>query len=467
MRSIDQIQFISRIAPERIAVIAGMSVVTYGMLEHATRQVMARVAQLGLQPGSLVGIAIKAPARHLAVTLGLARLGLVSAPVSGDQVLAALPPLDVMLADQQMLVGQGRLCLVVDDSWFAGDLPPPLPVSRADSDLFRIVTSSGTTGVPKPLNHSYLTLEQQLVAARYSFDMAQSHRRALLMLDLSTNWSLMSALGALSRGNCLCFAANPREALTMVALYECDLLLGAVFHLDLLVKEQRLRRVELPSLGAIITGGSLIGPELAEDIHALLCRNVLLHYGSSELGLTALARTAVADLEGGELGAILPWNEVQVVDEQRRLLPDGEIGELRIRAEGQVANLPRESGVEGLPWFYPGDVGYRTADGRLFLTGRATDLINIGGGKIAPERIERMLRRYPKVKDAAVCGFGSGVETIRAAIVVDEGFDLAELSQHCARELSVARMEKFIVVDTIPRGPSGKIMRAELRKSLT
>lgn len=467
MRSIDQIQFISRIAPERIAVVAGTSIVTYGMLEQATRQVMARIAQLGLSPGSLVGVAIKAPARHLAVTLGLARLGLVSAPVGNDQILAVLPPLDLMLADQPMLVGQGRLCLVVDESWFAGDLPMPPAVSRADSDLFRIVTSSGTTGVPKPLIHSYLTLEQQLVASRYSFDMAHSQKRALFMLDLSTNWSLMSAMGALSRGRSLYFSANPREALTMLALYDCDLLLGSVFHLDLLVKEQRLKRVELPSLGTIVTGGSLIGPELAEAIHALLCRNVLLHYGSSELGLTALAMTSDADLEGGELGAILPWNEVEVVDEKRRPLPDGEVGELRIRAEGQVTNLPRDNGDVGLPWFYPGDVGYRTPDGRLFLTGRIGDLINVGGGKIAPERVERMLRRHPKVRDAGVCGFGSGLERIRAAVVVEDGFVMAELEAHCAREFTIAPIERITTVGEIRRVTSGKIDRLALRQSLT
>lgn len=469
MRSIDQIAFVSRIAPERIAVIAGTSIVTYAMLEQATRQVMARLAEFGLAPGSLVGMSIKAPARHLAVTLAIARLGLVSAPVPSDQVLAVLPELDLMLADAPMAVPDGRICLVADDTWFAGDRQPPADAVTPDDALFRIVTSSGTTGTPKPLIHSYRTLEQQLVAARFSFDMATSHERTLIMLDLVTNWALMSALSALSRGRTLCFAANPAEVLRMLSLYGCDLLLGAVFHLDLLVKEQRNRPVPLPGLATIITGGSLIGPELCGDIHALLCRNVLLHYGSSELGLTAIAPTTEADLEGGELGHILPWNEVQVVDAERQPLPDGEVGEFRLRAEGQVTNLPDLDGnhVDGRPWFYPGDVGYRSAAGRLFLTGRIGDLINIGGGKIAPERIERMLRRHPKVKDAAVCGFGSGVERVRAALVVEEGFDLADVEAHCAREFPSMPIERFVVLSAIPRGPSGKIQRQELRKSLS
>jgi acyl-coenzyme A synthetase/AMP-(fatty) acid ligase len=467
MRSIDQIAFISRIAPERYAVIAGTSIVTFGMLEQATQQVMARVVEFGLPAGSLVGMSIKAPARHLAVTLALARLGLVSAPISSDQVLAVLPELDLVLADEPRTLSNGRLCLVVDDNWFSGSLPAPPSVPCADADLFRIVTSSGTTGTPKPLHVTYGTFEFQSQAPKLSSVMAGTWSRILMMMDLGASWALMLGMTALAEGRTLCFAANPDEAVRVMSLYKVDVLFGAVFHLNLILEAQRRRFIALPSLTAIITGGSLMDADLLGEVQGKLCRNILMHYGSTEIGLTAVARPSEADVEGGELGFILPWNEVEVVGEDRRPLPDGEVGEFRIRAEGQVVNLPREAGEDGLPWFYPGDVGYRSAEGKLFLTGRSSDLINIGGGKIAPERIERMLKRHPKVKDAGVCGFGTGLERIRAAVVVGEGFDLADLEAHCAREFKVAPIERIVVVEAISRGMTGKIERKVLRESLS
>lgn len=467
MRSIEQIQFISRIAPERIAVIAGSSIVTYGMLEQATRQVAARIAEFGLSPGSLIGLSIKAPARHLAVTLAVARLGLVSAPVASDQVLAVLPEIDLMLADEPRILSSGRICLVVDDAWFAGDLPAPPIVPRQDADLFRIVTSSGTTGTPKPLDLTYKTFEFQSQAPKLSFVMAGTWSRLLLMMDLSASWSLMLATSALADGRTICFAANADEAVRVMSLYQVEVLFGAVFHLNLVIEAQRRRFVPLPTLKSIITGGSLLDADLLGEVQGKLCRNILMHYGSTEIGLTAVARPSEADVEGGELGFILPWNEVEVVGETREPLPDGEVGEFRIRAEGQVRNLPRLAD-EALPWFYPGDVGYRR-DGRLYLTGRASELINLGGGKIAPERIERILKRHPKVRDAGVSGFGfgSGIERIRAAVVVEEGFEMAELEAQMARQFPLAPIERIIVVAEIKRGTIGKIERQALRESLS
>ncbi len=102
------------------------------------------------------------------------------------------------------------------------------------------------------------------------------------------------------------------------------------------------------------------------------------------------------------------------------------------------------------------------------ITGRTTDIVNIGGGKFAPEKIEQMLLRHPSVRDAGVVtvrGSG-GLEIVRAGIVSSADLDEADLTEHCRRNFKVAPIADFVRLETIPRGDTGKILRPELRRLL-
>jgi acyl-CoA synthetase (AMP-forming)/AMP-acid ligase II len=185
----DKIAYRAKLEPEQPAIIAGNSVVTFGMLESAVRSVGARIATFALQPGSVVAVSIKAPARHLAVTLALMRMGLVSAPFANEAALANLGQPAMALADQPFPMAGGRLCLVVDDEWFSGP-GAPLPPLRSEPDApCRIVMSSGTTGRPKPLLLSMATLEWQLYGVELQLTASGQWSRGLVMMDLNASWA--------------------------------------------------------------------------------------------------------------------------------------------------------------------------------------------------------------------------------------------------------------------------------------
>lgn len=463
MNIADKIAYRAKLEPELPAIIAGGSIVTFGMLQGAVRGVAARLAEFGLAPGSLVGISIKAPARHMAVSLALMRMGLASAPFANEAALANLPELAMAIADQPFAMPGGRLCMVAGDDWFApGDRPLPVLALPASTPC-RIVMSSGTTGRPKPLLLTAATLEWQLYGVELQLTAAGHWSRGLVMMDLTASWSFFTTLATLSAGRTMCFAANAAETLRVISLYGCEYLMGSVFHLRTLVDAQRERYVPVPSLMGMTIGGSVITAQLLSDIQAMLTRRIVLGYGSAEMGCVALEIAGGDASMDGACGYVLPSVELEVIDEGGNALPPNSSGRIRIRSEFTAMPIDgSEVGPGG--WFHPGDVGHVDATGRLFITGRVTELINVGGVKIAPERVEQVLLQHPRVVDAGVVGVpdGRGGDAIVAAVVADGQVDLTELSQFCAANFQAAPIARFVVLPQIPRGTTGKVVRPTL-----
>jgi len=459
----DKIAFRAKLEPEMPAIIAGNSVVTFGMLEGAVRGAAERLAAFGLQPGSIVGVSIKAPARHLVVSLALMRMGLCSAPFANEAGIALLPDLAMAVADQPFAMRDGRLCVVAGDDWFTPSSTPIVGQRLASDAAVRIVMSSGTTGRPKPLRQSRAAIDTQTEGAMPQLTAAGAWSRGMMMMDLNAWWSFCLVLWALSNGRTMCFAANPAETLRVMSLYGCEYLMGAVFHIRTLVDTQRQHFVPLPSLSGMTVGGSVITPALLADMQGLLTRRVVLVYGSTEIGAGAIEVAGVSAPMDGAAGFVQPDIELQVIDEDGTPMQLGTTGRIRIRSEAPATQ------VDGSPlnpdgWFYPGDVGSVDASGRLFISGRMTELINVGGGKVAPDRVEEVLLAHPGVGDAGVVGVADprGGDMIIAAVVAKGALDIEELARFAAERFRTAPIARIVQIERIPRGPTGKVVRPML-----
>jgi acyl-coenzyme A synthetase/AMP-(fatty) acid ligase len=117
----------------------------------------------------------------------------------------------------------------------------------------------------------------------------------------------------------------------------------------------------------------------------------------------------------------------------------------------------------------PGDFGRVTTDGMLVIGGRATELINIGGNKIAPERFEDIIRQCDGVKDAAVftVDIQSTLPQTWAAIVADGTVNIEDIIRRCASTPLIGAPTVVRIVSSIPRNSTGKILRDQLRRELT
>src|SRR5581483_1612298 len=380
-------------------------------------RVEERIRALDIAPGALVCVSLESPIRLMIVGAALFRLG--------HPVLATSKPLDIL--QLELPVGfflqapdapaiPGARQASVDDQWFAGERRPLAaspPKGFANEQAVALVAlSSGTTGRPKAISLSIKAF-QQWVMNYYSTLGLGTWDRFLNLIGLTSSWGFTLAAHSLFAGRTLLHASTARDALQMIAVYGADTVSATSQQLRELVREQARAPVPSTSLRVILTGGGLLSRAMMAEARASLCSNIVNLYGSTEAGGTAFANIDQLTGIDGATGFVAPWAEVEIVDQHGNALPPDTGGTVRIRATCQGAPYPpgrpeTDPSFHG-GWFYPGDRARITRDGLMILTGRTSDIINVGGLKLAPEVIEDTLREHPSIADAAAFGaMGSG-----------------------------------------------------------
>jgi len=229
-----------------------------------------------------------------------------------------------------------------------------------------------------------------------------------------------------------------------------------------------------PSLRAVLLGGApATGPLLDRCIERSV--PVFPTYGMTEAASQiATATPAEAAANPGTVGRPLFWTDLSVRDDDGDELPPGETGELVVSGptvSPGYLDADATAAAFGEVGLRTGDVGYRNADGLLWIVGRTDDLIITGGENVAPATVVGALRDYPDVADAAVVGLPDEEwgERVAALVVPREGADLtrATLDDHCRARLAGYEVQRTIrFADAIPRTDSGTVDRDAVRDRL-
>jgi acyl-CoA synthetase (AMP-forming)/AMP-acid ligase II len=144
----------------------------------------------------------------------------------------------------------------------------------------------------------------------------------------------------------------------------------------------------------------------------------------------------------------------------------GKEGAIRYRTPGQVSGYLVDGALEPFDdgWFVPGDRGHLTAEGHLVLTGRDSELLNLGGVKIDPQRIDDLAAGFPGLVDAAAFGIErrAGLPEAALAVVCAPHCDLRELDRRLRNALPAGHPTAYWRIDAIPRSRLGKPLRARL-----
>jgi fatty-acyl-CoA synthase len=196
-------------------------------------------------------------------------------------------------------------------------------------------------------------------------------------------------------------------------------------------------------------------------------------YGSTETGLVTLAGPSDHVARPGTIGRALRGNEIRLLDEAGREVPDGQVGELYARNTMLITGYhknqeaTRSSLRDG--FFSVGDLGRRDGDGYYYLESRKHDMVISGGVNIYPREIEDHLHAHPAILDAAVIGVPDPDwgESLRAFIVLRDGHRLSEdeVIAYCRNGLAdFKRPRKVTFVPELPRNPTGKVLKRELRE---
>jgi fatty-acyl-CoA synthase len=195
-------------------------------------------------------------------------------------------------------------------------------------------------------------------------------------------------------------------------------------------------------------------------------------YGATETGMVTLALPGEHTARPGTIGRALSGNEIRLVDEHGRLAATGEVGELYVRNTMLVAgyhndpDATRRAMKDG--FFSVGDMARMDADGYYYLADRKHDMVISGGVNIYPLEIEERLHAHPAVLEAAVIGVPDAEwgEALRAFVVrrPEERLAAEDVQRWCRDTLANYKCPKQIVfVDALPRTPTGKVLKRELR----
>jgi long-chain acyl-CoA synthetase len=244
-----------------------------------------------------------------------------------------------------------------------------------------------------------------------------------------------------------------------------------------MARHPHLEQYDLSSLRYIMWGATPVTRSIAEKVTARTGVRWLCGYGASEVPVIAV--NPIDDPGAWRLdSAGLPpaGIELRVADlETGRPVATGQTGEIQVRSASVMAGyLPAEESADAFVdgWYRTGDVGWLEAEGWVHLTDRSKEMIKVKGFQVAPAEIEAVLHGHPGVRDCAVFGVPdeSGGEVPVAAVALESSQRVTalELQQLVAESLAgYKRLHEVVMVEEIPRLPSGKVLRRTLRDAWT
>jgi acyl-coenzyme A synthetase/AMP-(fatty) acid ligase len=249
--------------------------------------------------------------------------------------------------------------------------------------------------------------------------------------------------------------------------HRATVLYATPLHIQLLAALAPPARFE--TMRRVISTSSALAPDTARaflERHGLAVEQA---YGIIEVGLPLMNCDRAHDRPEA-LGIPLPDFEVAILDDARRQVPDGTLGELAMRGPGMfsayVSPPRRRDEVLHDGWFLTGDLARREADGLIVLGGRAKSVINIAGNKVFPEEVERVLCLHTQIAEARV--WGRPHPRLGEAVIADvvqrdpkAALDVEALLRHCRAHLSPHKVPLLVnAVDAIDRTQSGKVCRS-------
>jgi long-chain acyl-CoA synthetase len=416
----------------------------------ATRQVA---------PHEPVHVGIGNRPSDLGALLGIWQAGAVAVPIHALAASSTVARVQ-RISRARFLIDGDRLDAI-------GEAPPPGRALLRDAAL--VIFTSGSTGDPKGVVIGHRRLADKLVVLDRLLNITPNDV-VLSPLQLIFIFGLWVSLLTLMKGARLILVPKFTEQAMARGLAEATVLAGvpSMFRTLLTYPQVTVPQVTAPRLRAVLSGGEVLSPALAQAMARLGPAAIHDLYGLTETGSCDFHLGPAAQPHGfGTIGH--PTKGVAFrIAQNGAAVADGETGELQIRTPfGMLGYLDgtalTEASFEG-GYFKTGDLARLTADGAVALIGRAKDIISRGGNKIAPLEIDNLLAEHPDIAGALCAGVPDERlgEVIHAVVVTHAG---ARLDAGELRDWLLARTERFKVPDVfhfrdaLPSGSSGKADR--------
>ncbi|GGS24228.1 long-chain-fatty-acid--CoA ligase [Actinokineospora fastidiosa] len=485
---------------EHPAILCEDRVVTYDQLHRESNRTAHRLLAAGLGVGDRVAYLGLESEHYYEIALGCAKAGVVLVPVNwrltADEVDHILRDSGAALlfVEREFLAIAEKIAVpaIVEmdavargagfQDWKGDASAADLAAATGPDDAILQIYTSGTTGFPKGVvlaNRAFFTLPAAQAEAGVSWlDWLPSDRSLISLPGFG-----IAGMGWFMHGfnagatNVVMRMFISEEAVKLIERVGVTTTFAAPAMLQMMIEERGVTRETFRSLRKVAYGAAPISSELLERLIDMMGCEFAQIYAATETGTCAVCLPPEDHVPGSPLlkaaGKACPGHELKVIDPAGNELPPGEIGQVCIRTPAHMLgywNLPEATAKTLVgDWLHMGDAGYLDENGYVYLCDRINDTIIQGGQNIYPAEIERALAGHPAVQDSAVIGLPHPLwgEAVHACVVLRPG------ETATARELMVylsGRIADYKIPtewefpDSVPRNPSGKILRRVLRE---
>jgi acyl-CoA synthetase (AMP-forming)/AMP-acid ligase II len=491
--------------PDKVAVDAPEGLHTYAAVWARTQALMQWLQAQGLQPGQRVAGALRDTTDHLLLHFAVAGLGAVWVPLdhrwsaaekaaaiaafAASHVIAVDPPAQ-WPGPEAGFAGSSAVSSAMGSAMAAAGVEVPL--AAGDDTPWLISLSSGSTGRPKGALVTHTQMHERFISQWTTLGFSAADRFALVS-PLCFGAGRSFGMAFLAVGGTVVLRPPPLSPEQLVLAINTSAS-TAVFLVPTLMRRLLALPGEgqlFPGLRRLLVSGEPFFPSEVAQFRARLSENLIGYYASSEGGGISVLQPAEFLTHPDSVGRASHGVELELVDEDGRVVAVGETGLVRYRGPGCARDFLDENGQpaasDAAGWFVPGDLGTCDADGYLRLVGRAKDMILRAGVNVYPAEVERVLREHAAVADVGVVGEPSAShgEQVVAFVALQSAAGIEgngvgdgvgddslacsaeQLLAHCRERLASYKVPARIVfLPALPKAGMGKTDKKALRALL-
>lgn len=465
-------------------------VLTYSELQDGARRVAALLKSKGVKSGDRVGLVLPNVPSFPVLFYGALAIGAVVVPMnpllkgrevkyyledSGTSIVFAWKDMAEEAAKGASEVGIECVEVGLDFAKVLGQHDPDEQVvDRNDDDTVVLLYTSGTTGQPKGAELTHHSMNTNAATSAETLVELTEHDVVMGCLPLFHVFGLTCGLNAsILKGSCLTLIPrfDAEKALEVVGRDHVTVFEGVPTMYAGMLHAVSADKADMSSLRTCISGGSAMPVEVMKNFEKKFDCIVLEGYGLSETSPVASFNQPGKERKPGSIGTEVRGVQMKVVGDDDADVAQGEVGEIVIKGEnvmkGYWGRAEDTAGAIKDGWFHTGDLAKIDEDGYFFIVDRKKDLIIRGGYNVYPREVEEALYEHASVAEVAVIGIphDSLGEEVGAAVALKPGEKVSEkdLQAFAKERLAAYKYPRAVwIVDELPKGPTGKILRREV-----